>query len=346
MRILFVLGNGFDLQLGLPTSYRDFYKYYSCCNSENESVRRLKKEIGLNPENWGDLELALAQYTSKEVNLDEFCAAYDDIQSKLQKYILTVDDMMKAGELNLNADVDSVFTGLRFPENYFCPEIAESLNEFYSSGGNKLINVDVFTFNYTHTLEYLLGNVLDDFESDDPRRYISRKFCHIHREITVDNSVWLGVDNDSQISNSSYLDRMEARFRLIKPEMIEAVGSTTMRKADNLISNADVICLFGASFGDSDLSWLKRIGDKVAEGTPTMSFIVDKLGFGTDNSKLVLQSRHKGEFAEKLNELGVVIDERKISFYTEINSKIFTNQPKNLHDENLKLVLERLGVGC
>ncbi|MFJ1434512.1 AbiH family protein [Capnocytophaga canimorsus] len=28
MNVLFIIGNGFDLRLGLPTSYSDFLKYY------------------------------------------------------------------------------------------------------------------------------------------------------------------------------------------------------------------------------------------------------------------------------------------------------------------------------
>ena len=30
MKILFLIGNGFDKNLGLPTSYLEFYDYYFC----------------------------------------------------------------------------------------------------------------------------------------------------------------------------------------------------------------------------------------------------------------------------------------------------------------------------
>lgn len=31
MNVTLILGNGFDLNMGLPTAYSDFYKYYHYC---------------------------------------------------------------------------------------------------------------------------------------------------------------------------------------------------------------------------------------------------------------------------------------------------------------------------
>ena len=41
MNVTLILGNGFDLNMGLPTAYSDFYKYYMLVDSVNHqySVR-------------------------------------------------------------------------------------------------------------------------------------------------------------------------------------------------------------------------------------------------------------------------------------------------------------------
>lgn len=45
MNIVFLIGNGFDISLGLKTSYRDFAKYYVQKPSSHPSIEKLKKEI-------------------------------------------------------------------------------------------------------------------------------------------------------------------------------------------------------------------------------------------------------------------------------------------------------------
>ena len=64
MNITYIIGNGFDVNLGLKTRYQDFYDYYQNQPSPSEEVKQLKAHIDRNKENWADLELALGEYTS------------------------------------------------------------------------------------------------------------------------------------------------------------------------------------------------------------------------------------------------------------------------------------------
>ena len=45
MNTLFLIGNGFDLSLGLPTDYKSFYKYYLTTNSSSAVIEALKRNI-------------------------------------------------------------------------------------------------------------------------------------------------------------------------------------------------------------------------------------------------------------------------------------------------------------
>lgn len=44
MNVLYLIGNGFDLRLGLPTHYKDFLKYYEGQSPELGADRRQQEE--------------------------------------------------------------------------------------------------------------------------------------------------------------------------------------------------------------------------------------------------------------------------------------------------------------
>ena len=62
VRITFLIGNGFDLNLGLKTRYTDFYPYYCDMPSHRHRqiarFRELLKQTGSHPL-WADFEKAL-----------------------------------------------------------------------------------------------------------------------------------------------------------------------------------------------------------------------------------------------------------------------------------------------
>lgn len=67
VRITFLIGNGFDLNLGLKTRYTDFYPHYCSMPShrhrEIARFRELLKQTGSHPL-WADFEKALGECTS------------------------------------------------------------------------------------------------------------------------------------------------------------------------------------------------------------------------------------------------------------------------------------------
>ena len=122
----------------------------------------------------------------------------------------------------------------------------------------------------------------------------------------------------------------------VSPFVFENITST--------ISDADAICLFGVSLGDTDQTWVKKIGNKIANGTLTMLFAKDDAAFKTDNSRLVYQRRYKKAFIEKLKNLGLSFDENRLELYVEINSSIFTKDAPNPHEDNLKILHNALSI--
>lgn len=348
MNVVYIIGNGFDLQLGLPTSYSDFYRYYTSLESKSESIKKLKESIKDKPREWSDLELALGQFTSQTESVQEFCEAYDDLQRALRDYIFMVDEMMLSGELNVNADAKSLEEGFTYPERMFGTDVAYTIEGEYERASpgflerESLYNARVITFNYTHVIENFLESVLND-NSFARSRYLN-SVHHIHREVAKNQSIWVGVDNEDQIEHEDFRSNSEIRCRIIKPWILSNMNRRMVGDAINNVKNADVLVIFGASLGLSDLTWAKLIAEKVAKRAIVMLFIHNDKSYPSDNAKLDDQIKYREEFINKMSEYGWNIEDDS-RIFVEINSLIFTTAGLNSHDRNLSVVLDKLKDG-
>ncbi len=84
----FLIGNGFDVNLGLKTRYAEFYKYYLDIPTDNKNIRALKEHLRENKSDfWSDLEIALGKYTTRFSSFEQIEEVYDDINDEMKKYI-------------------------------------------------------------------------------------------------------------------------------------------------------------------------------------------------------------------------------------------------------------------
>lgn len=72
MKVTFLIGNGFDLNLGLRTTYKSFYEnYIEMLESESKNANVLYKNISENIENWVDFETRLGLFTFPENSMEK-----------------------------------------------------------------------------------------------------------------------------------------------------------------------------------------------------------------------------------------------------------------------------------
>ena len=93
-KILWIIGNGFDINLGLNTGYRSFLlnKYFADGTSNkyrHELVGRLGDfDPGSQSNLWSDLELLLGETTKLyEDDVELFHETFEDIQQQLLEYV-------------------------------------------------------------------------------------------------------------------------------------------------------------------------------------------------------------------------------------------------------------------
>ena len=79
MKISVLLGNGFDVSLGIKSSYGDFYKWYYDKPSDIKHIQDFRnaikedilRDIPDDEKTWADFELGLGKYTENFTKYNE-----------------------------------------------------------------------------------------------------------------------------------------------------------------------------------------------------------------------------------------------------------------------------------
>lgn len=272
MKILFLIGNGFDLNLGMKTSYADFYEYYVSQRSKNRHIQNLKDKIENDRklENWADLEIALGDYTKNLKSEKEFIEIFVDIEDELADYL---EDIEQYTDFN-QFDRTKLLNYLTYPENSLPTASKNKLIEFRKNWNSTQWDINIITFNYTRSIEKLLdysGKPIDfSNQIRRNRTVLLNKIEHLHG-FTNERMV-LGVNDVSQIANTSFHNQRSVLENLVKPDCNQAQGHTFDDWCREQIQKADLICIFGLSIGDSDNYWWDFVGEQLKRDSRIIIF--------------------------------------------------------------------------
>lgn len=278
MNIVFLIGNGFDLNLGLKTRYRNFYDYYVALPSKNTTIEKFKEVLSDNLDNWADLELELGKYANnfgKEIQNDLVVLLYD-IQDALANYL----DKQDADFTITEEDRKKAINDLLEFEKYLNEREREEFYSYKKPFQSNTFQVEIVTFNYTKTFEKIYGwngRALDlGIRKVGSSSYGNRMdmFEHIHG--TTESNMILGVNDVSQIENEELRNSILIRRALIKTEMNVNAGTMRDDRCVKAIERADVICIYGMSLGDTDRFWWDKVGLRVAKSNARL-FVFSKV---------------------------------------------------------------------
>ena len=279
MKFVFLIGNGFDLNLNLKTRYRNFYDRYISLPSKNSTIKKFKEVLSDNLDNWADLELELGKYANNFgiENENDFVELLYDIQDSLADYLdeqdsnFTVTDEDKKKAINDLIEFEKYLTAREFSE----------YDVFKKPNQGSHFDVKVITFNYTQTYEKIYGwngRTLDLGNrriGNSSYGTVMSLFEHIHG--TTYSNMILGVNDISQIENEDLRNSIVTRRALIKTEMNANAGTMRDDRCIKAIEEADVICIYGMSLGDTDRFWWDKVGLRIAKSNARL-FIFSKVG--------------------------------------------------------------------
>lgn len=346
MDAVYLIGNGFDIKLGLKTKYSDFYEHYLKVKTNNLKIRGFKElllEETQNTEKWSDLELELGLHM-KELSLrEDFDELLDDIQDELAEYLVNIQEQFKVlvnnGKTkNQKALQEEFLEHLFAPETYLKGRDAAIIRDFHKKINKRPDYFHIINFNYTNTIETLLGIENNSTEFSNLRRKGYARgvdnsletLLHVHG--TTDEDMVLGVNHREQINNASFADNLDITSQFVKPECNLAQRHGVELKCQDLIIKSDLIVIFGSSLGETDELWWQLIAKQMLERDCLLLVFVHSEVIKKRNP--ARSDRYKRALINRLfkTEVPKEISERVIvAFNTEIFS--FQNLGKTVSDE-------------
>lgn len=158
-----ITGNGFDLNLGLKTSYQDFVTsdaFNKLLTTNNQLYLYLKSQHELN--NWIDIENELKEYSNqicKDSNRKTFRQEYQTLCNSLCEYL----------------------------NNLEMPDVDET-SKAYELITEKFKNLLIFNFNYTSSLDYIAY-----------QNNLNHKILRVHGNAKK-NKIVFGVEDNARIN--------------------------------------------------------------------------------------------------------------------------------------------------
>lgn len=259
MNITFLIGNGFDLNCGLKSSYHDIYLEYIKQPSDSEIIRKFKNDLRDDIDNWGDFEVAMSEYmdnfNSEQAFLEclrDYIDFMEDYLTKEQRKILGIDD-------------PNIF-------NKIAIEMEESLSKFHKGVTNSLDKLDV-QYQHINVIVYNYTSVFDRLYSCSRERYpFVNRIIHIHGKLE-DHDIVMGMDNINQIHTKNYTLSRKGKRAFIKSEFNIQWDKDRMIDAEAMISDSDIICVFGMTLGESDIKWRNQILELLKSDSNSHFFI-------------------------------------------------------------------------
>lgn len=249
--VTFLIGNGFDLNLGLKTRYVDMYEDYINSPSDTQDVEKLKSLLRADSpgyETWGDFEMAMARHAKAFDNASSFVACVRDFRRYLSAYLM-----------KQNAQFQELFANTSEGAKICVDEFNDSLRRFYREQTPNVTNAiqqslasingvsyNFIVFNYTTILDQVVG-------ARRARGGTGIDLVHIHGRLGTD--IVLGVDNTDQLKETPFTATPQVMRTFIKPMFNQSYDNARLKRAIEMIGESNVVCIYGMALGESDKMW-------------------------------------------------------------------------------------------
>lgn len=331
MKITFLIGNGFDLNLGLKTSYSDFLKQYRIDKeSDSETIKWFKKDVLTDSDLWSSAEKAFGKCTShfknENKNAEMFCECHEDFCINLAEYLQ--EQEQRVSQNSIESVIETSFKNAI--TNYYGGFKEVPQNEIKSfiqsiSGG---YTYNFISFNYTETLDKCVvalknkGGILGRRNiSGGAYQNVVGKLLHVHGYTYRD--MILGVNDESQIEDMSIFDGYGEEYvgQLIKIKSNQMNDEGIDEKVHTLLKESNIIYVYGMSIGETDALWWKRICELLKQ-KKNLLLIIHK--YDAPEEKLINRSfvtYTKEKKAEFLSSSTLSDEEKKV-----ISSRIYIDR--------------------
>jgi len=272
MKITFLIGNGFDVSVGIESSYSKFYEWYckqpsilKYINDFKTNIQRdMNQDVPDEEKTWADFEVGLGKYTAEFTaeQVSQFLDCYEDAQNGIAEYLKGQEAKCDVSAISESALSEFANTVLNFYQEL--PDLERiAVNAVCNDAKNDDREMSFVSFNYTG----ILGEILKRLPTTTLKKWkngntdyackLNTNVIHVHG--TISEFPIIGVDGDGQIVNKELLSTPQFREIMIKAECVNALGRLWHRQAEELISKSRIVCVFGMSLGETDAKWWRKL---------------------------------------------------------------------------------------
>lgn len=332
MNITFLLGNGFDIGLGLKTRYENFYKEYSKIQeTDNKNISSFKSMLqNRHLDNqkkiidWSDFEKAFGQH-SADFTIDEkldYIERFEDFVLNFNTYLESEEKRLDFSDAELIKKTMSTAITTYFHIRTADREIVQSI---YDSDGSKRI-YNFISFNYTKSVDEC-AKILKQHIRTESSREVGR-ILHIHG--FVEENMIMGVNDALQITNDNFANDEDIAREIVKPQQNADVRSNYEKQVIDTIDASSIICVYGMSIGETDKKWWAYIAQWLAKSARRVLVIL-KYDEKYNKRFPFSQNRLIDTVINKFLELS----EQPEEIQTQIRSRIFVGMNHNVFSMRL-----------
>ncbi len=323
MNIIFLIGNGFDMNVGLKTSYKDFLNYYCDIYNDDQKINEFKKQINCNKELWSDFENRLGQYTNDVPDEDTFFSNMRNFKEELMKYLEAEQNKIDF-EASKEGLIDKYTNSIVNFMNFLEAGQAQIIRNLLFNNANTSHNYKFISFNYTNVLDKCIDllNLKKPFCTHVVKgtSYNDYLYSPIHVHGTTGKRPLMGLNDISQIANESFKTSDKFIKNYIKPETNKRTRQLLDDKAIEIIIESDIICVFGMSIGETDAFWWE---------------LISKWLLGATHRQLVIYA--------KVRNWNLLHTELEYEKEEELKARFFANAGID-DNEKIKAIIERIHV--
>lgn len=332
--ITYLIGNGFDISIGLKTKYSDFYKYITNSHEFVKDNNKILESIKNKSDLWSDLELGLGKYTESIGNnnekLEKFYEDKFEIDLKLREYLRIQQERID-WEKSKNIIEKDFKNNIYSFYNLFKTTEKDKIFDLIRS--NRISDYRIISFNYTNIIEKCV-------ELSEEKL----KLLYLHGSLDADNAI-LGVNDSDQIKNEFFKESIEMSIVMNKLTINNDIGEYTINRAENILNDSLIICIYGMSIGDTDKYWWEKILDNLVKEKTKMVIIFHyepNLDMRDRLKVLRAKNKVKEQLLKYSSEDETLKNKIKNKILVECNSNMFhmnlvfknNNESENLNELN------------
>lgn len=346
MNITFLVGNGFDIGVGLHSRFADFFPIYQKQSTQKKKkIKQLSEEIRQDYETWADFESALGDYTEKFTleTKQDFLKQLKDFELSFADYLKRQEDQLLFD--NKNDIAETMKKGLChfYAEKVLPTGSSNAINRTFLNHKNENHRYNFVVFNYTTVLERCLEAIEDGIVNTRTTPAGERKdtigaTIHVHGRIGYQPI--MGVNDVGQIKNKVLAeDKRFAQF-MTKPLLNKANRTSNDADTTRIINESSIICVYGMSLGKTDKKWWNLILSwlRANSARQLVVFTCDK-NYSTNDQFAWLDKEN--ELIDKLAEYSGNVDVETLRprIHLSVNCNIFEMRIDTYLTRTLKDVL-------